>query len=687
MKKKITKTKLLYSDTARAILFLICALIVVLLLPRQGRFRFEFSKNQRWMHESLVAPFNFPIYKTDASLENEKDSVRKTILPYYKINKSIEKRMIESLSQDLDTFLVLKYKSNNLPFWVDSAAKFICGYTHSLYHTGLMSDHENSIDSSFIAINIMRGSIYEYSKAHTLRQAYSLLVNFIQIESNSLPEGLFDDFDFNKYIEPNLIKDPETSNKVLFEMTNQISPVKGMIQASELIITTGEIITVEKFNILKSLKREYESKIGKGWLYVMLGQFMLVSVLFSLLFLFILNFRKSILVNNLKMSFILFLELCMILLGILIYNIDPRGFYVIPFALLPIVVRTFYDSRIALYAHITLILVIGLFAPNPFEFVFLNFSAGIVAILSLTNQYRRSKIFFTAFMVSISYIFSHIGMSLISEGSLPVFNWHLTSYFILNGILILTAYPLIYIFEKIFGFISDATLFELSDTNLPLLRELSERAPGTFHHSLQVANLADEAVRHIGGNSLLVRTASLYHDIGKMDDQIYFIENQDPSFNPHDDLEFEDSAKIIISHVPKGIEEARNYKLPQAIIDFIETHHGTTTLQYFYRSFIKKYPEKEVDINHFRYPGPKPQTKEMAVVMLADSVEAGSRSLSVYNDETISELVEKVFERLLEQEQFDEANITLMHIAILKDIFKSRLKKMYHTRHIKVDVK
>jgi putative nucleotidyltransferase with HDIG domain len=370
----------------------------------------------------------------------------------------------------------------------------------------------------------------------------------------------------------------------------------------------------------------------------------------------------------------------MVFIASITARFDEISFYIIPFTILPILLRTFYDERIAVFIHVITILVIGFIAPNSYEFVFLTITAGIVAIFSLTNLYRRSRFFLSAFLVVITYCIAYFGISVVQEGSFSQIEWKNFGYFGINGVLILISFQLIYVFEKTFGFLSDTTLMELSDTNQPLLRSLAEIAPGTFQHSLQVANLSEEAIYRIGGNPLLIRTGALYHDIGKMYNPVYFIENQTKGINPHDNLEFEESARIIIGHVSEGVELAKKNKLPKAIIDFIRTHHGTSTVQYFYRSYIKKYPEKDVDLTEFSYPGPKPISKEMAVFMMADSVEAASRSMQEYSQESISALVEKIITIQLNGGQFEEATITFRDIKKVKEVFNIRLRNIYHAR-------
>jgi hypothetical protein len=370
----------------------------------------------------------------------------------------------------------------------------------------------------------------------------------------------------------------------------------------------------------------------------------------------------------------------LVLIIVVISRFSIKYLYVVPFALIPIIIKTFYDARLALFIHIITVLLVGFFAPNGFEFVFLSFIAGIIAIFSLTNLYRRGKLFLSAGLVILTYSFVYFGLAITQEGNFSGIEYRNFLYFAFNGSLILLAFPLIYLFEKIFGFVSDLTLMELSDSNQKLLRNLAEKAPGTFQHSLQVANLAEEAIRKIGGNPLLVRTGALYHDIGKMNNPVYFIENQRTGFNPHDMHEFDESANIIISHVKDGVELAKKHSLPDQLIDFIRTHHGTTKVQYFYRSYIKKFPDKDVDVNMFTYPGPKPYSKEMAVLMMADSVEAASRSLSDINEEKIGILVESIISDQMNDGQFDYVDINFKDITEIKTLFKDKLMNIYHAR-------
>jgi len=397
---------------------------------------------------------------------------------------------------------------------------------------------------------------------------------------------------------------------------------------------------------------------------------------------FLYNFRKDVLENMLKTSFILILSFIFLFAGSLLINFNINNMYLIPFTILPIIIRTFYDARLALFIHLVVILLLGVVSPlnNPFEFVFMQIFTGIVAIFSLANIRKRVQIFYSVLLIIIAYAAIDFAFSIIKVGEFDKVEWTRMGSFGLNGLLVLASYPLIYIFEKVFGFLSDVSLMELSDTNGKLLRKLAEKAPGTFQHSMQVANMAEEVIFRIGGNPLLVRTGALYHDIGKMDMPMYFIENQSHGNNPHDNLEFDKSAEIIISHVTRGIEIAQKHNLPNQIIDFIRTHHGTSLVQYFYKNYVNTYPDAEIDIKKFTYPGPKPYSRETAVLMMADSIEAASRSLKTINEETINDLVEEIIDYQLNEKQFEEADITFRDISIAKSILKKKLKNIYHAR-------
>jgi cyclic-di-AMP phosphodiesterase PgpH len=447
-------------------------------------------------------------------------------------------------------------------------------------------------------------------------------------------------------------------------------------------VSKGEIIDAEKYQLLESLKSEYEEQAGGtgSYFFILLGQIIIVTQCLAVLIVFLFFFRKEIFLDNAKITFILLLIILTVLMARLAVHTQAFSIYLLPFCMLTIIIRAFYDTRVALFVHMMAILIISFMAPNRFEFVFIQLLGGIVTIFSIVNTRNRSQIFISAALIFLTYSIAFIGINIIQEGGNDAITLNDFAWFGISAMLTLFSYPLIFIFEKVFGFISDVSLLELSDTNSKLLRELASRAPGTFQHSLQVANLAEEAIYTIGGNALLVRTGALYHDIGKMESPMYFIENQANGVNPHEDLSFEESAGIIIGHVIKGIEIGKKNNLPEQIIDFIRTHHGTATTAYFYRSFQNAFPEEKINEEKFRYPGPIPFSKETAVLMMADSVEAASRSLKKYDAESIDSLVEMIVTKQIEQNQFLNSDITFKDINTIKKIFKKKLMNVYHVR-------
>ncbi|HRN42425.1 MAG TPA: HDIG domain-containing protein, partial [Vicingus sp.] len=405
-----------------------------------------------------------------------------------------------------------------------------------------------------------------------------------------------------------------------------------------------------------------------------------VSILFYSLFIFLKNVSTEVYHENKNIAFIMLIMLGFLALTILVVKFSSFSVYLIPFCAIPILFRTFFGNRIALFVFVITTFIISFVVPNSFEFILIEIIAGITTLYTILNVNKRSELFFTALIIFISFSVIYIGFSIIHEGSITKINWSNLKWFGISAGLTLFTYPLIYLFEKMFGYISDVTLLELSDTNNKLLRELNLKAPGTFQHSLQVANLAEEAIREIGGNALLVRTGALYHDIGKMINPAYFIENQSSGINPHDDLNYEESASIIINHVILGIEMAKKNQLPEQLIDFIRTHHGTTKTQYFLRMFAIENPDLNIEDKMFQYPGPIPFSKETAVLMMADGVEAASRSLKTYSIETITELVNTIIDYQVKENQFINTDITFKHITLIKRLFIKKLTNIYHVR-------
>lgn len=708
MKRFIELIKKSYKGIIKTFMLIVSIMIIVYIFPREAKFRYEFSKGKPWMYEDLIAEYNVPIYKSELELSSERDSILKQYKPFFIVDTNVYTEQVLKFTTAFDnhwkSYISKKYNINEPSTGRASLAErldqtrqnylvYASGILSFIYSKGVLDavDILPTDDVSVFPIFVVTKNLAEefnYTDVFTQKNAYEYAM--VQIGNYSLGNKnenkqaitFYKGLNLSDFIYPNLFYDEVKSSNEKASLVDEISLTAGMIQEGERIISRGDVVTADRYMALESLKREYESRSGTtvNRMMILLGQIILITAIMSMLYLFLFHFKKEIFLNNFHVLFILLQVTLFVVLIRLAATTEGINCYFIPLVIVPIIIRTFFDSRLALFIYMVLLMITGFLVPDSFEFVFLNFIAGIVAIFSMTNVYRRSTFFLTAGLIFFTYSVLYLGMGVIHEGNLNNLNWQTFAWFGGNGALILLSYPLIFVFEKTFGFLSDATLIEIADTNQPLLRDLSDKAPGTFQHSLQVANLSEDACRIVGGNPLLVRAAALYHDIGKLKDPIYFIENQSGGYNPHDSLNFEDSAAIIIGHVAKGVEIANKNKIPTPLIDFIRTHHGTTKVQYFYRSFIKSYPEELVDDKKFSYPGPKPFTKEMAILMMADSVEAASRSLKNVNGKAINELVDKVIDSQFEEGQFNESPVTLVDITRIKGIFRKRLSNIYHIR-------
>jgi putative nucleotidyltransferase with HDIG domain len=668
------------------LIYFVSILLVYFMFPREGKFRYEYTRNTPWKHENLVAPFDFPIYKPEQQVQRERDSILNHSPLYFDYDSTISNNILNSFKEDYKAMgATLSGDGNGSETW-QLASHGVADLLKTIYQAGIIERHpvlDGLSPEQTSVMVVIRGVAEEHrlSDFYTGPSAYQYILQ----HSEGIPDAsmaVVNRLNLNDYLQPNTLYDEDMTNKVRVAAVEELALTQGMVQSGQLIISRGELVSGTQFQIIESLRREYEfnPNVGKNYLVVYVGQFLLISLVFLALFWFIYYFRKDVLISAPQTLFTLGLIVVMVGLTRAASTREAVSVYVIPFALVPIFLKTFFDLRYALFIHIVTLLLAGFWVPNSYQFVLMNFLAGLVAVFSLRSYYKRGILFYTAIFVLATYVFIYILLSILQDGDFTTINWINALWLAGNGFLILTVYPLVFLFERVFGFLSDATLFELSDSNQPLLRKLAEKAPGTFQHSMQVASLAEEAIMKVGGNSLLVRAGALYHDIGKMEHPQFFIENQHEGSNPHNELDFRSSARVIIDHVTLGVETGRKYNLPDKIIEFIRTHHGTSTVQYFYRSLINSNPEEEVDIDEFTYPGPKPSSKECAVVMMADSVEAASRTLKIYTSETISELVEKIVSRQSEEDQFSDADITFSDISIVKDIFKNRLSNIYHSR-------
>ena len=683
MKKFISFIRHSHPEIYKCILLFIAIAMIVYIFPKQGKFKYEFQnlKGKPWFHEDLVAPFDFAIKKSPEELKAEKAEIFKNFKPYFKLDNSVAGAKKSQFAEEFESNWDPK-KNKLLKEKTFSIANKIID---SIYKKGIIepsSQIENRPnDFSIYVLNNNVAEDHDLNDFYTITSAYA----YVQQQIASVEKQVDSKFILpllENSIAHSIFYDKATSDKVLKQTLSDISPSRDLILKEQSIISKGEIIDAKKFQILESLQSKYEGQSGNSgdYLFILLGQILIISLCLSVLIAFLAFFRKDIFVDNAKITFILILIILQVLMAKTAVASASFSIYILPFCILPIIIRAFYDTRVALFVHLVTVLIISFMAPNRFEFAFLQLLGGMVAIFSIVNMRNRSQIFISSAIIFLTYSSAFIGITIIQEGGSDLLTWQDFAWFGISALLTLFSYPLIFVFEKLFGFISDVSLLELSDTNGKLLRELASRAPGTFQHSLQVANLAEEAIYNIGGNALLVRTGALYHDIGKMEMPMYFTENQANGMNPHDEMSFDESAAMIISHVIRGIEIAKKNNIPEQIIDFIRTHHGTTITAYFYRSFKNAFPEEQIDESKFHYPGPIPFSKETAVLMMADSVEAASRSLKKYDAESIDSLVDKIITTQIEQNQYMNSDITFKDINTLKKIFKKKLMNVYHVR-------
>ena len=675
MKKFLIYLSNSHENILKGFIILMTVAVIATLLPHKVRYKFDFQKGKAWNNDDLTAPFDFAIFKDKDSLKFEKQRARKNVLPHFQMDTTIRLKAILEFDR--------KIKEGNFFGEENSYIRSVgISKLNRVFASGIMRDHDQ-VDLALGQLVLVKGKLAETHYISELLlpdEAMEQIRNDRRLSVGSQEELL--DSLLGAIVSPNVFFDANLTETIRNQKEAAVSPTRGMVKKGELVISRGELVTPEKLLVLESLKNATQSaEMDKETTRdIYWGQFVIVFIAIAVLLIFLAVLRKDIFSDNRKLAliFTLVILVCAAYTGIM--KMPSLSQYIVPVCILPIVTRVFFDTRLALFCHVITVLILGSVAPNGYEFVFMQTIAGMVTIFSVTNLRKRAQFFVSAGMIFLSYMICYLALAVIHEGTISAIDETNIFWLIGNVLLTLFSYPLIYIFEKLFGLTSDVSLMELADTNAPLLRELSIKAPGTFQHSMQVANLAESAIFKIGGNSLLIRVGALYHDIGKMDMPLYFIENQTTGLNPHDELSFEESASIIISHVIRGIEKARKNKLPDLIIDFIRTHHGTTMVQYFYQSYLKNYPEEIVDEEDFRYPGPLPFSKETAVLMMADSVEAASRSLAKPSQESINKLVDVIIDSQIEQHQFINCDITFRDISSIKKIFKKMLMSIYHVR-------
>lgn len=657
------------------VILFICA-VIVYLFPKVGSFQYEFQKGMPWRYETLNAPFDFPIHKTEAELKEDREKATREQSPIYNLNPNTSTYQINKFTTALARFRN-PFNETDLNRIVDKLK--------AIYAEGILQIPEKMNSDNIQSVKIIENNIgrkVDLDKVYTLKKAYTALSE--TINNSSLPKTVKENIvslNLNNYLQPNLEFDESKTGLEQLEHLKNISLTQGMVQKGDIIIAKRELVTPEKVKILNSLRLEYQYNLGSSEAQIRIigGQIILTLASLVIFSIFFYYSKKRIFYNNKEFIFIYGLFLATVVLGSLGYH-QNLNMFAVPVLFFTIIMNILIGSRSALYLLLSSSLLIAYFAPNSYVYAFMQIAAGIVAIFSLSQLQRRGQLILSIGLIFITYALIYSAFILTQEGEIGL--THLFTFFWLfvNCLLLTLTYPVIYIFERMFGYTSEITLMELSNPNHPALRTLTKKAPGTFQHSLLVANLAEEAIYRIGGNPLLTRTGALYHDIGKTYDPIYFIENQSGGINPHDRCEFDVSAQHIINHVTKGVELAKKYNLPEAIIDFIRTHHGKSKVKYFYNSFKNKYPDKEIDETLFTYSGPDPVSKECSVVMMADAVEAVSRTLAVKDEENITKLVNDIIDGQMQDGRYLNADITFKDIGIVKRVFIDMLTTIYHSR-------
>ena len=671
MEKFYSSRKLKWRNfLSRTLLVLITVLLIVWALPRNESKQFRYDIGKPWMYGSFIAKFDFPIYKTDETIKEQEDSLLETYQPYYNYDPSVEKKQVSKFLADYQ---------NGIPGLPHNYVRLIADRLHRLYQAGIMDtpEYNEAYRDSTSQVRLVSGNS---AQSISLGCVYSTLSAYEQLfidEQIAMQRPILQRCNLNNYIEPNLIYDKGKSETERNDLLSSIPPASGMVMSGQKVIDRGDIVDEYTYRVLSSFEREIKRRSATQTQITntIIGQVIFVTLMVFLFTMYLGLFRRDYFNKPRSIAMLYTLITLFPVVVSLMMRHNFLSVYMLPFAMVPIFVRVFMDSRTAFVCHVTMILICTTAVRYQYEFIIIQLVAGLIAIYSLRELTRRAQVFKTAILVGIGSTFVYLALQLMQDNDFSSMDHDMYYHFVVNAVLLLIAYPMMYIIEKMFGFVSSVTLFELSNTNRGLLRDLSEIAPGTF----TVGNLAAEIANKIGANALLVRTGALYHDIGKMKNPVFFTENQ-AGVNPHDTLTYQESARIIISHVTEGVKLAERENLPTIIRDFIVTHHGTGITKFFYIKYKNEHPEEEVDPAPFTYPGPNPFTREQAILMIADGVEAASRSLPEYTEESISTLVNRMIDQDVTDGYFKECPITFRDLAIAKLVLIERLKAIYHTR-------
>ena len=669
------KTDISWHDfLIRAGLIIGTVAIITWLFPRDSNNTFKMEKGKPWIYADLRAPFDFPIYKSDEAVKAERDSLMKLYEPYFNFNKETE---------NIQVLQFMKDYNQGIPGLSDDYIIIIANRLRNAYRQGIMNNADYaklSKDTSQL-VRVVSGKTAVSSQINKINSTVGAYEQLFLDPDLSEHREILQKCNLNDYIAPNLVYDKARSEASLSDLQNSIPLASGVAQRGQKIIDRGEIIDSKTYDILLSFQREMErrQKNDKQFSVTIMGQLLYVSILVICFTFFLTLFRKDFFEKPRSLAMLYSLIIIFTIAASLMVSHNVLHIYIIPFAMVPIFIRVFMDSRTAFMAHTTMILICACILQHPLEFIAVEIVAGLVAIYSLRELSSRSQLFWTAVLVTVAAAMTDLALNWIRDNAFNKIDYGEFNYLIINGLLLFCSYPLLYLLEKAFGFTSNITLIELSDMNKDLLRRMSEVAPGTFNHSIQVGNLAGEIAQKIGAKSQLVRTGALYHDIGKIVNPIYFTENQS-GVNPHEGMDYVDSAQMIISHVTEGMKLADKYNLPQVIKEFIATHHGQGKAKFFYVQQKNAFPDVPIDELLFTYPGPNPFTKEQAILMMADSVEAASRSLPDYTEKSIRDLVNRLIDGQVAEGYFKECPITFRDIEYAKTVLIEKLKTVYHTR-------
>ena len=667
----VSKQGLIY----KSILILTSSIFLLYLFPIGGQFKYEFQKGRLWQYPNYYAPFDFSILKSEEEIQSDKEAVLKTLKPYFRSDLILKKKVINNYQ---DTFIASFSEESN-PILLDSLYQFGINLLSQIYNYGVLPS--NYIHQGSSEVCLIQGQVEIPIEIGEIFRSEDLF-NFISEEFNSSGLESFEETFkglFFGLILPNVYPDKTFNQNSIKQAMQNISLSKGVVLNGELIIAEGDLINDKLFEVLNSLKKEFSMRQGdQSNVWIIFGYSILIFLTFTLLLLFIHEYRFPIYENNRKLTFIFFNILIVIFAVTLAIHYDTDYIFAVPICILPLIIKAFFDARLGLFTYVLTVLLIGFIVPNSFEYVFIQIMAGIITIQTVSQLYRRANLFISVGQIVIVYMIGYLAFTTIQEGSFIKINFTPLGLFLLNGLLMLFVQPLIYIYEKVFGLVSDVSLLELSDTNANLLKTLSEKAPGTFHHSLQVANLAEAVANEIGANALLVRVGALYHDIGKLNSPHFFSENQSGSVSPHEELSPKESAQIIINHVKDGILLGQKNNLPDRIIDFIRTHHGTSLVYYFYKNQLEIDPQTAS--SEYQYPGPLPFSKETAILMMADAVEAASKSLKSPNVNELEDFIHSIIDRKIKALQFNNSNITLSEIETAKKVLFKKLINVYQLR-------